>query len=115
MKPMQKIIAIFLLSFVLSGKAQAQMLMVGPGASSCKEFMGEIQKDSSMKEVYLLWAYGYMSAINARNMTTNDDVDLSSSLPPSGHIQFLTNYCETYPEKWFVFGVMELMSILGKT
>lgn len=112
---MHKITAILFLFLILPSNSQAEMLMVGPGATSCKVFTDEIQNDGSMKHVYLSWAQGYMSAINARNTTTNDDVDLSSSLPSSGQLQFLINYCERDPDKWFVFGVMELMSILAQT
>jgi len=114
-KTIKKIVAILFLAFALTSKAQAEMLMIGPGATSCKVYTEEIQNDSSMEQVFVSWAQGYMSAINARNTTTNDEVDLSSSLPLSGQIDFLSNYCEKYPNKWFLFGVMELMSILAQT
>ena len=112
---MKKKIAILFLSLVLFNKAHSQMLMIGYGATSCKVYTQEIENDSSMKKVFVSWAHGYMSAINARNTTTNDDVDLASSLPLSGHIDFLGNYCKKNPDKLFVFGVMELMSILSQT
>lgn len=112
---MKKIAAILFLSLAFHSKAQAEMLMIGPGATSCKDYTEEIQNDSSMKQVFVSWAHGYMSAINGRNTTTNDNVDLSSSLPLSGQIEFLSNYCEKNPDKWFLFGVMELMSILAQT
>ena len=91
------------------------MLMIGYGATSCKVYTQEIENDSSMKKVFVSWAHGYMSAINARNTTTNDEVDLESVLSLSGQIDFLGNYCKKNPDKLFVFGVMKLISILSQT
>ena len=108
---MKKIMYLF--TFVFTIKAQAEMIMIGPGATSCKVYTEEIQNDRSMEQVFVGWAHFYISAINARNTTTNDEVDLSSSLPLSGQINFLSNYCQKYPDKWFLFRVIELMSILN--
>ena len=112
---MKKIVAILFLFLVLQSKAKAEMLLIGYGATSCGDYTVEIQKDTSMKQVFVSWAHGYMSAINARNTTTNDELDLSSVLPLSGQIDFLSKYCDKHPDKLFVFGVIKLMSILAQT
>ena len=55
-----------------------------------------------------------MSAINARNTQTDTSVDLSSQLDARAQNQFLREFCIGNPDKWFVFGVMELMNLLAK-
>ena len=114
-KYQKKKVAILILAFIFHSKPHAEMLMIGYGATSCEGYTQTTQNNGFMKHVFVSWAHGYMSAINARNTTTNNDVNLSSALPLSGQINFLTEYCEKNPDKWFLEGVMELMSILAKT
>ncbi len=108
------IICITLCLFGSTAKADG-MLMVGQGATTCETYNSEVQRSNARATAYLAWAHGYMSAINARNTQTNTSVDLSSSLDTRAQNQFLRGYCAGNPDKWFVFGVMELMDLLAKT
>jgi len=102
--------------FMFSSAAKADgMLMIGQGATTCATYNAELQSSPTREMFYLAWAHGYMSAINARNTQTDTSVDLSSQLDTRAQNQFLRGFCMANPDKWFVFGVMELMGILGKT
>lgn len=101
--------------FLSSSLAKADgMLMIGEGASTCATYNAELQISPKRANVYLGWAHGYMSAINARNTQTDTSVDLSSQLDARAQNQFLREFCIGNPDKWFVFGVMELMNLLAK-
>ena len=91
------------------------MLMIGTGATSCDEYIKDISEDPSLNTVYLGWAHGYMSAINARNTRTDSSVNLASALTQDAQIAVLQDYCTRNSAKLFVFGVMILMELLGKT
>lgn len=113
---MKKIFIVSFTLFMFSFGAKAdEMLMIGRGATTCATYTAEIQNTPTQAMNYLAWAHGYMSAINARNTQTDTSVDLSSSLDTRAQNQFLRGFCMANPDKWFVFGVMELMALLGKT
>ena len=113
---MKRIFIISFMPFMFSFGAKADaMLMIGQGATTCATYTAEIQHTPTRAMNYLAWSHGYMSAINARNTTTDTSVDLSSSLDTRARNQFLREFCVANPDKLFVFGVMELMSLLSKT
>ena len=113
---MKKALIICITLFLFGSAAKADgMLMIGQGATTCETYNSEVQTSTARAMNYLAWAHGYMSAINARNTQFNTSVDLSSSLDTRAQNQFLRGFCVGNPDKWFVFGVMELMDLLAKT
>ena len=113
---MKRILITCLALFLFGSAAKAEgMLMIGQGATTCATYNAEIRTSPARIMAYLGWAHGYMSAINARNTQTDSSVDLFSSLDETAQNQYLREFCMANPDKWFVFGVMELMNLLAKT
>lgn len=52
---------------LLAGQAQAQSVkIVGIGAATCRDFLGEIQGRPDVEKNFFAWAQGYMSGLLIR-------------------------------------------------
>lgn len=84
--------------------------IVGLGAASCSEFLGEIGAKPSLQVEYLAWAQGYMSALL---LTRPPPIDRGLDLMPGSfrlmqQLKFLRDSCASRPEASFADAVESL-------
>ena len=84
--------------FVPNGFAQGSPVkIVGIGASSCSQFIGDVENNPKSERDYLAWAQGYMSGLLIRAPAGKDE-NLDLTPPALGLVQqadFLRMHCST--------------------
>jgi hypothetical protein len=81
----------------------------GPGASTCAEYADLARTSPTLAdEIYISWAQGFLSAVNAEILSRfvlNLDSD---HYPVSAQTAFLREYCDKHPLAVFVSAVHAL-------
>lgn len=84
---------------MLSATADPQTIkIVGIGASSCTQYMQEIEAQPRIERDYIAWAQGYMSGLLVRAPPGKDE-DLDLAPPPfplAKQADFLRTFCSTH-------------------
>lgn len=82
------------MSFAARAGAQS-IKIVGVGASSCAQFLKDIEAGPQIERGYFAWAQGYMSGLLIRAPAGKDeDLDLTPpAFPLKKQANFLRSYC----------------------
>lgn len=82
---------------------EANVKIVGIGATSCAEFLRESEAKPVVQRDYLAWAQGFMSAILlSRPAGVDEKLDLMPpALPLLEQLKFLHELCARHPENTF--------------
>lgn len=75
--------------------ASHTVIIVGPGVTSCAEFLAEATQSAERELRYFAWAQGYMSGILMRAPPGKDEHLnlLTTQFPVVAQIRFLRDYC----------------------
>lgn len=108
-------IAAVSLSFASGARAAEPIEIVGLGASSCSQYLQEIDGNLSIEREYISWALGYMSGLLVR-APVGEIVQLRNpNLPLLKQAGFLRAYCAAHPDVSFSEAVQELYKTLRAT
>lgn len=105
-------IAAVSLSFASHARAAKTVEIVGLGASSCSQYLKEIDSSQSFEREYFSWALGYMSGLLIRGPESEFVQLRSPNLPLLKQAEFLRVYCAGHPDTSFSEGVEELYKVL---
>ena len=91
------------------GHAQSADI-VGLGATTCRDFNRDIERNFQLQRDYFAWAQGYMSGILIRSPPGVDEgLQLN---PPTfsllKQVEFIRRYCAENPDRDYSEGVREL-------
>lgn len=108
-------IAFSLVGYLPSGTAEAESVkIVGIGAASCQDFLGEIRGRPDVEKNFFAWAQGYMSGLLIRAPAGKDEgLDLTPpEFPLVKQAEFLRTYCSRHLGEDFTVAVNTLYRTL---
>ena len=84
--------------FTVGGAHAESVKIVGIGAASCQDFLGEIKGRPDVEKNFFAWAQGYMSGLLIRAPAGKDEgLDLTPpELPLLKQAEFLRSYCSRH-------------------
>lgn len=90
--------------------ARQTVVIVGPGVTSCTEFLAEARRNVERELRYFSWAQGYMSGILMRAPPGKDEHLnlLPPQFPVAAQIRFVRNYCANHAETDYEDAVLVL-------
>jgi hypothetical protein len=90
-----------LVAFANSPATADKVRIVGIGATSCSQFVGEISRKPATERDYLAWAQGFMSgALMRAPQGVDEDLDLLPLFfPLQQQAEFLRAYCLANPSE----------------
>jgi hypothetical protein len=89
--------------------AEAQPVkLAGMGVSRCHVFNEQIADRPGLEELYLTWAQGFMSGVLLRARPGQDDSLDLTRMTTDEQRQFLRQYCQTNPLRYYFEGVAAL-------
>lgn len=101
-----------LLSLTCGARAAEPVEIVGLGASSCSQYLQEIDGNLPIEREYISWALGYMSGLLMR-APVGEIVQLRNPrLPLLKQAAFLRAYCASHPSIAVSDAVQELYKAL---
>ena len=88
--------------------------IVGLGATTCKNFVSEVEQNARVQRDYFAWAQGFMSGVLMRAPPGVDEgLELNPpAFPLLRQIEFLRSFCARNPDKDYSDGVIELYRAL---
>jgi hypothetical protein len=101
----------------LPAAAQNYPVAVGPGLSSCTQYLRLHREDPSMVDAFFVWAEGYISGLNDRYVggegvpANLQPPDLSADEQKS----FLDRYCRAHQDAPYMQGVLVLFQQMRKS
>lgn len=88
--------------------------IVGLGASTCQQYLSDIQNNVAIEREYISWAQGYLSGLLIRAPAgVDENLDLTPpSFPLLRQAEYLRTFCATQPKLEFPDAVQELYRTL---
>jgi len=88
--------------------------IVGLGATTCKNFISDVEQNARVQRDYFAWAQGFMSGVLMRAPPGVDEgLELNPpAFPLLRQIEFLRSFCARNPDKDYSDGVIELYRAL---
>jgi ABC-type dipeptide/oligopeptide/nickel transport system ATPase component len=88
--------------------------IVGLGATTCKNFVSDVEQNARVQRDYFAWAQGFMSGVLMRAPPGVDEgLELNPpAFPLLRQIEFLRSFCARNPDKDYSDGVIELYRAL---
>lgn len=85
--------------FVVAAGPASALPIEGAGTAKCSDFLKIYQNSSNPDDVlvFLSWAQGYMSGLNAADMRTGGNGRDLASISTDDEQQFLHDYCTEHP------------------
>jgi len=108
-------LAAMALCTIFAGPVIAQSIkIVGLGASTCQQYLSDIQDNVAMEREYISWAQGYLSGLLIRApVGVDENLDLTPpSFPLLRQAQYLREFCAAQPKLDFPEAVQELYRTL---
>lgn len=108
-------VAAIALCTIFAGPVLAQSVkIVGLGASTCQQYLSDIQNNVAIEREYISWAQGYLSGLLIRAPAgVDENLDLTPpGFPLLRQAEYLRNFCATQPKLEFPDAVQELYRTL---
>lgn len=93
---------------------QALVKIVGPGATTCGEFVQQAKSDPPSQRLYLAWLQGYLSGlVIGRPAGVDEGIDLNpKEFPLRQQLAFIRDFCLSSPNAAFADAVEALFGKL---
>ena len=98
---------------VMSSNVRAEMEKMGLGVQPCAKFAKAFQGNPEATEgMYISWATGFMTGLNIAAAANKINMRDLGAMPIEEQKRFMLKFCDQYPLKDYVAGVIELCQSL---